>query len=97
MNIRILPSLGVSVAVLAAVTGCGGSKLSGNSIEKLVLGDLGNRGYTGAKVDCSDVDNKVGKNFTCNVSGVKSYTKFEGQVAEKDGIRPVAPNGGYRP
>lgn len=97
MNTRVLPSAGVLVALLAALAGCGGSKLSGDSIEKLIVQDLGNRGYANAKIDCPDVDNKVGKTFTCDLSGVKKFTKFEGKVAKNDGIEPVEPDGGYRP
>lgn len=83
---RILPSLGVSVAVLAAVTGCGGSKLSHQSIEKLIVSELGNRGYPGVTVKCDDIDNKVGKKFTCDVNGAKGFTKIDGSVAPKDQI-----------
>lgn len=97
MNLRIVSPGIACIAALVALSGCGGSKLSGSSIEKLIVQDLGNRGYPNAKINCRDVDNEVGKTFTCDVSGVKQYTKFEGKVAENDGIQPVEPNGGYRP
>jgi hypothetical protein len=79
---RIVSSLGASVLVAAALTGCGGSKLSHQSIEKLIVSELGNRGYPGATVKCGDVDNKVGKKFTCDVS----FTKIDGSVAKNDQI-----------
>ena len=86
MSKRILPSLGVGFGVLALLSGCGGSKLSGNSIEKLIVSELGNRGYTGVTVKCGDVDNKVGKKFTCDVKGSDKVTKIDGSVAANDQI-----------
>jgi hypothetical protein len=83
---RVIPSLGVSVAVIAALTGCGGSKLSHQSIEKLIVSELGNRGYPGVTVKCDDVDNKVGKKFTCTVDKAKGFTKIDGSVAKNDQI-----------
>lgn len=92
----VVPSAGVCVTVLAALSGCGGSKLSGSSIEKFVVQDLGDRGYADARIDCPDVDNEVGKAFTCDVAGVSRFTRFEGKVTKNDGFEPVGPHGGYR-
>jgi hypothetical protein len=78
--------MGLSLAVVAALAGCGGSKLSHQSIEKLIVQELGNRGYAGATVKCPDVDNKVGKKFTCTVSGVSKFTTIDGSVASGDKI-----------
>jgi hypothetical protein len=89
VNMRTLPTLGVSVAVVAALTGCGGSKLSGSSIEKLILKDLGSRGYAAAKVKCPDVDNKVDTKFTCDVTGAPDFTKIDGSVASGDKVNLV--------
>ena len=97
MNTRLLSTGAACLVAVGALAGCGGSQLSGDSIEKLIVEDLGNRGYANATIDCPDVDNEVGKTFTCKVSGVKQYTSFEGKVAENDSIQPVAPHGGYRP
>ncbi|MCW2989418.1 MAG: hypothetical protein JWM73_12 [Solirubrobacterales bacterium] len=83
---RILPSAGIGLALVVAFAGCGGSKLSGNSIEKLIVTELGNRGYANLKVNCPDVDNKVGKKFTCDVTGAKAFTKVEGTVAKDDTV-----------
>jgi hypothetical protein len=86
VNIKLLPSLGAGLAFAALLAGCGGSKLSGDSIEKLIAGDLGNRGYTSVKVNCDDVDNEVGKKFTCDVTGAPGFTKIDGSVAKGDQI-----------
>jgi hypothetical protein len=86
VNIRTLPTLGVGLALAATFAGCGGSKLSGSSIEKLIAQDLGNRGYSSVKVQCDDVDNEVGKKFTCDVEGGPGFTKIDGSVAKGDQI-----------
>lgn len=86
MNARITSTLLVTGAVVAALTGCGGSKLSHASIEKLIVVELGTRGYPGVAVKCSDVDNEVGKKFTCDVTGAKGFTKIDGSVAKNDQI-----------
>ena len=82
---RILPSATISLIAAASFAGCGGEKLSGDSIEKLVVENL-ERGYPGMKVDCPDVDNKVGEKFTCDVTGSDEITKVEGSVAEDDQV-----------
>lgn len=86
VSMRTIPALSVSVALVAVLAGCGGSKLSGSSIEKLIIGDLGNRGYASVKVSCPDVDNNVGKKFTCTVTGGPGFTKIEGSVAKGDKV-----------
>jgi hypothetical protein len=93
---RVLAPAAACLALLGAGVGCGGSKLSGDSIEKLVVEDAANRGLGAAKVACDDVDNEVGERFTCDVSGIRKYSTFEGKVARNDGIEPVGPDGGYR-
>lgn len=86
MITRVVPSAGIGLLVAAALTGCGGTKLSGDSIEKLIVEDLGNRGYAGLEVSCPDVDNEVGKKFTCDVKGSDEFTKIEGSVANDDQV-----------
>jgi hypothetical protein len=76
----------LAVAGALALAGCGGSKLSASSIEKLIAKDLGPRGYPGLSVSCDDVDDTVGKTFTCDVSGVKAVTKVDGTVLKGDRI-----------
>ena len=83
---RIFPAAGIGLLAAAALTGCGGSKLSGDSIEKLIVEDLGNRGYAGIEVTCPDVDNEVGAKFTCDVTGTDEFTKIDGSVAEGDQV-----------
>jgi hypothetical protein len=78
-NLAVLPLAATLIA------GCGGSKLTGSSIEKLLMANI-TRGYPGATVDCPDVDNEVGKTFTCDVKGVKGVSKIEGKVAEGDKV-----------
>lgn len=84
MFVRAGASLAVAASV--AVAACGGSKLSGNSIEKLIVKDLAPRGYAGLSVSCPDVDNTAGKTFSCSVSGVKNVTKVDGTVLRGDRI-----------
>ena len=83
---RILPAAGIGLFAAAALTGCGGSKLSGDSIEKLIVEDLGNRGYAGIEVSCPDVDNEVGTKFTCDVTGTGEFTRIDGSVAKDDQV-----------
>lgn len=79
-----------SAAALTAaaifLAACGGQKLSGDSIEKLIVEDLGTRGYADVSVTCPDVDNEVGKKFTCDVANGPGFTKIEGSVAEGDKV-----------
>ena len=86
MSTRVIGTLGTSIAVVAALSGGGGSKLSHQSIEKLIVQELGSRGYSGVTVKCPDVDNKVGKAFSCDVSGTDKFTKINGSVAAGDKI-----------
>lgn len=86
MIARIVPSVGVGLIAAVALAACGGTKLSGDSIEKLLVEDLGNRGYAGLEVACPDVDNEVGKTFTCDVTGSDEFTKIEGSVAQDDQV-----------
>jgi hypothetical protein len=74
----------LGVMLVLPVAGCGGTKLRGSSIAKPISGKLGARGYPGAKVQCPDVDNKVGKTFTCTVSGAEGTTRVDGTVAKGD-------------
>ncbi len=83
---RTFPAAGIGLLAAAALTGCGGSKLSGDSIEKLIVEDLGNRGYAGIEVSCPDVDNEVGTKFTCDVTGTDKFTKIDGSVAKDDQV-----------
>jgi hypothetical protein len=76
----------LALAGALAVAGCGANKLSGSSIEKLIVKDLGPRGYAGLSVSCDDVDDEVGRKFTCDVSGVKGRTKVDGTVLKGDRI-----------
>ena len=85
MSVRATACLAVAACALG-VAGCGGSKLSGNSIEKLIVKDLGPRGYAGLSVSCDDVDNTAGQKFTCDASGVKDVTKVDGTVLKGDRI-----------
>ena len=85
MFARATAGLAVAACTLG-VAGCGGSKLSGNSIERLIVKDLGPRGYAGLSVSCDDVDDKAGTTFTCDVSGVKRATKVDGTVLKGDRI-----------
>jgi hypothetical protein len=93
---RIVPALAASGALLAALTGCGGARVSGSSIGKLIEQDLATRGHPNARIDCPDVDDEVGRRFSCVVAGVPRVTRFEGRVVRHEGIRPVGPHGGYR-
>lgn len=83
---RVLPSVGVALLAVGALAGCGGEKLSGDSIEKLIVEDLGTRGYADVTVSCPDVDNEVGKKFSCDVENGPGFTKIEGSVAEGDKV-----------
>ena len=83
---RILPLVGATLLAAGALAGCGGEKLSGDSIEKLATAELGPLGYADAKVECDDVDNEVGKAFTCSVEGVPGKTELKGTVAEGDKV-----------
>lgn len=65
---------------------CGGTKLSGDSIEKLLVQDLA-RGYPDVKIECPDVDNEVGNAFTCAVSGTDGLATITGSVARDDRVR----------
>jgi hypothetical protein len=71
---------------ITALAGCGGSHLTGKSVEKIVLDHLGQRGYAGATVKCPDVNDKAGTTFTCDVSGAKSVTKAHGTVHAGDKV-----------
>ena len=86
MSTRVIGTFGTSIALVAAFAGCGGSKLSHQSIEKLINQELGKRGYPGATIKCPDVDNKVGKKFSCTVSGAAKFTTIDGSVASGDKI-----------
>lgn len=86
MIARLVPSAGAGLLVAVVLAACGGTKLSGDSIEKLLVKDLGNRGYAGLEVSCPDVDNEVGKAFTCNVTGSDEITEIEGSVAKDDQV-----------
>src|SRR3954469_7359251 len=86
--LAVMPRAAACLALLAALalSACGSSKLSADSIEKLIVKDLGPRGYAGLRVSCQDVDDTVGKQFTCDVSGVKAVTKVDGTVLKGDRI-----------
>ncbi|MFL5844380.1 MAG: hypothetical protein ACJ762_06770 [Solirubrobacteraceae bacterium] len=81
MIVRVLP-----LAAMLLLAGCGGSKLDGDSIAKLIVPELADRGYGDATLDCPDVDNKVGTKFTCEISDAPPLTKVEGSVASDDQI-----------
>lgn len=80
-----ITALVVGTVGLAGLAGCGGSHLTGNSIEKIVLDHLGQRGYSGAKVDCPDVNDKAGTTFTCKITGTK-VTEAHGSVHAGDKV-----------
>jgi hypothetical protein len=82
-------SLAGACVLAGLLAGCGGTQLDGASIEKLLVTELGNRGYAHARVACPDVDNEVGRAFTCEVTGVSAVTKVEGSVARNDEINVV--------
>jgi hypothetical protein len=77
--------VGLSLAAAVTMTGCS-SQLTGKSIQKLIQGELGSRGYAGAQIKCPDVDDKVGKKFTCTVTGNSKITTVDGSVAPNDQI-----------
>lgn len=86
MTARLHPMAGACV-LAGLLAGCSQTQLDGNSIEKLLVTELGNRGYANASVDCPDVDNEVGTRFACEVTGVPAVTKVEGSVAGNDEIK----------
>jgi len=77
-------ALSLAIGAALALAGCGGNKLSADSVEKLIVKDLGPRGYAGLTVSCDDIDDKVGKKFTCDVSNAKGATKVDGTVLTGD-------------
>ena len=76
-----------SLAVVAAVgvAGCG-AKLRGDSMEPLIVRELADRGHKGAKVTCDDVDDEVGRHYSCALSGVGGRSRVEGTVLRGDRI-----------
>lgn len=81
-------SLAAGLAVAVLLTGCGGTMLSGDSLEDTFL-DATLKGHPDARIECPDVDNEPGRRFTCDVTGVPGKTKLNGRVTRGDGVALV--------
>lgn len=76
----------LAVAAVLGATGCGTAKLRGSSMEPLIVRELAQRGHHGAKVSCSDVDDRAGVRYACALAGVDGRSRVEGTVLSHDRI-----------